>query len=194
MKGQYMFLADGFEELEAFAPFDVLTRGGIKIKTVCLNEDNFVTSSHKLVCLAQMSWNEFLAEVETEGTGCDDIMIFPGGMPGSTNLAANEKLMDILRRHYDDGGSVAAICAAPAVVLAPALGKDRIEGTKMCCYDGFEKGIEENGGVYLKEGVINDGGIITSRGAGHAVDFGLEILAHLKDRESADKIAKQIML
>ena len=99
-----MFLADGFEEVEALAPYDVLVRGGVNVKTVCLNEDNFVTSSHKTVLLAKYTFKEFLKKLEQEGTSREDVMIFPGGMPGSTNLAACKPLMELLRRHYDEGG------------------------------------------------------------------------------------------
>ena len=89
-----MFLADGFEEVEALAPYDVLVRGGVNVKTVCLNEDNFVTSSHKTVLLAKYTFKEFLKKLEQEGTSREDVMIFPGGMPGSTNLAACKPLME----------------------------------------------------------------------------------------------------
>lgn len=194
MKGVYMFLADGFEEVEALAPYDILTRGGVSVKTVCMNEDNFVTSSHKTVLLAKYTFKEFLRRADLEGASPEDVMIFPGGMPGSTNLAACKPLMELLRRHYDEGGTVAAICAAPSVVLAPALGPERVTGVKMCCYDGFEDKLAENGAEYVKEPCVNCCDIITSRGAGHAVAFGLEILAHIKGREAADKVAASIML
>ncbi|MDD6509481.1 MAG: DJ-1 family glyoxalase III [Candidatus Cryptobacteroides sp.] len=194
MKGVYMFLADGFEEVEALAPYDVLVRGGVNVKTVCLNEDNFVTSSHKTVLLAKYTFKEFLKKLEQEGTSREDVMIFPGGMPGSTNLAACKPLMELLRRHYDEGGSVAAICAAPSVVLASALGEERLKGVKMCCYDGFEEGLEAAGAEYVKTGCVKDDDVITSRGAGHAIAFGLEILAHIKGEEAARTVAAQIML
>lgn len=189
-----MFLADGFEEVEALAPYDVLVRGGVNVKTVCLNEDNFVTSSHKTVLLAKYTFKEFLKKLEQEGTSREDVMIFPGGMPGSTNLAACKPLMELLRRHYDEGGGVAAICAAPSVVLASALGEERLKGVKMCCYDGFEEGLEAIGAEYVKAGCVKDDDVITSRGAGHAIAFGLEILAHIKGEEAARTVAAQIML
>ena len=121
-------------------------------------------------------------------------MIFPGGMPGSTNLAACKPLMELLRRHYAEGGSVAPICAAPSVVLASALGEERLKGVKMCCYDGFEEGLEAAGAEYVKTGCVKDDDVITSRGAGHAIAFGLEILAHIKGEEAARTVAAQIML
>ena len=118
-------------------------------------------------------------------------MIFPGGMPGSTNLAANTRLMDLMLRHYEDGGCVAAICAAPSVVLSKLPG---LEGKTMTCYDGFEDTLKEKGVLHTREGVAKDGRIITGRGAGHTVAFGLEILAAIKGREAADSVARSIML
>ena len=194
MKGTYIFLADGFEEVEALAPYDVLVRGGIRVKTVGLNEDPFVTSSHKVPVIANMTFKEFLQRADLEGGEKEDVMIFPGGMPGSKNLAACKPLMELLRRHYENGGSVAAICAAPAVVVAPALGREMVEGTKMTCYDGFDTDIVGNGAEYVRKGVVIDNDIITARGAGFAVDFGLAILSHIKDEESSRAVAKAIML
>ena len=103
-------------------------------------------------------------------------MIFPGGMPGSANLAAFDKLMDIMRQHYAEGGTVAAICAAPSLVLSNL---EDIRGKKMTCYDGFEDKLIAKGAEYVKEGVVKDGNIITGRGPGWALEFGLAILAHI---------------
>jgi 4-methyl-5(b-hydroxyethyl)-thiazole monophosphate biosynthesis len=99
--------------------------------------------------------------------------------------------MDIMRQHYTEGGTVAAICAAPSVVLS--LLPD-IQGKKMTCYDGFEGALAEKGAEYVKEGVVSDGQIITGRGPGWAVDFGLAILAKLKGQETADKVKAGLML
>ncbi|MCQ2115515.1 MAG: DJ-1/PfpI family protein [Bacteroidales bacterium] len=194
MKGVYMFLADGFEEVEALAPYDILTRGGIKVKTVGLNEDPFVTSSHKVPVIANMTFKEFLQTADLEGGETCDFMIFPGGMPGSKNLAECKPLMELLRRHYDNGGSVAAICAAPAVVLASNLPEELLKGVTMTCYDGFEDTLAKHGVDYTDEGVFASNDIITARGAGWGIEFGLKILAHIKDQEAADAVAKQIML
>jgi len=194
MKGVYLFLADGFEETEALAPYDMLVRAGIPVKTVCLNDDNFVTSSHRFPMLAMLNFAEFLHEVQTEGTSAEDVMVFPGGMPGSSNLAANEVLMKLMNAHYAEGGAVAAICAAPALVLAAKMKPGTLEGKRMTCYAGMEAPIPAAGATYEKTGVITDGRVITASGAGHAVSFGLEIVAYLQGREAADRIAKAIML
>ncbi len=191
MKGAYIFFANGFEETEALAPIDVLRRGGVDLKIVSIYDDKTVTGSHKIPMIADMSFPEFLAQVELAGTTEGDIMVFPGGMPGSTNLAACDRLMELMLRHYDEGGSVAAICAAPSVVLGKLPG---LSGKTMTCYDGFEPALVEKGVRHTKDGVAVDGNIITGRGAGHAVAFGLAILAHLKGQETADKVAASIML
>ena len=94
-------------------------------------------------------------------------------------------------QHYAEGGTVAAICAAPSVVLT--LHPD-IKGKKMTCYDGFEDAIVAKGAEYVKEGVVVDGNMITGRGPGWAVDFGLAILAHIKGQETADKVKAGLML
>lgn len=191
MKGVYMFFADGFEETEAIAPADVLRRGGIDVKKVSINGSLGVSSSHGVHILTDMTFSEFRNQVVLDGTSAQDVMIFPGGLPGSDNLAACDELMDIMQKHYAAGGCVAAICAAPSVVLGKLPG---LKGKRMTCYDGFEPALIGKGVEYTKEGVVTDGNIITGRGAGHAVNFGLAILAYLKGQDAADQVARSIML
>ncbi len=191
MKGVYMFFADGFEETEAIAPADVLRRGGIDVKKVSINGSLGVSSSHGVHILTDMTFSEFRNQVVLDGTSAQDVMIFPGGLPGSDNLAACDELMDMMQKHYAEGGCVAAICAAPSVVLGKLPG---LKGKRMTCYDGFEPALVAKGVEYTKEGVVTDGNIITGRGAGHAVNFGLAILAYLKGQDAADQVAKSIML
>ena len=191
MKGTYVFLADGFEISEALTTVNMLRRGGVNVKTVSIYDDRIVTSSNRIPVVADMAFGEFRASTTFGPCLPTDVMIFPGGMPGSSNLAAFPKLMDIMVQHYEEGGTLAAICAAPSVVLSllPTLA-----GKKMTCYDGFEEAIMAKGGEYVKEGVIVDGNIITGRGPGWAVDFGLAILAHIKGQETADKVKAGLML
>lgn len=201
MKGVYMFFADGFEETEALAAADVIKRGGIDIKMVSIYPHKEVSSAHNVTILTDMTWEEFKVSAEaataeryrTDRYRTDrfDVMIFPGGMPGSTNLADKKELMDMMLGHYDEGGVVAAICAAPSVVLG--LLPD-LKGMRMTCYDGFEPALIGKGVRYSKDGVVVDGQIITGRGAGHAISFGLEIVAHIKGRRTADEVKRSIML
>ena len=191
MKGTYVFLADGFEVSEALTTVNMLRRGGVNVKTVSIYDDRIVTSSNRIPVIADMAFGEFKASTTFGACLPTDVMIFPGGMPGSSNLAAFGKLMDIMKDHYSEGGTVAAICAAPSVVLSLL---PNIEGKKMTCYDGFEEALAAKGAEYVKEGVITDGNIITGRGPGWAVEFGLAILAHVKGKETADKVKAGLML
>jgi len=191
MKGIYVFLADGFEISEALTTVNMLRRGGVNVKTVSIYDDRIVTSSNRIPVIADMAFGEFKASTSFGPCLPSDVMIFPGGMPGSSNLAAFGKLMDIMQQHYAEGGTLAAICAAPSVVLGLLPG---LEGKKMTCYDGFEDALTAKGAEYVKEGVVVDGNMITGRGPGCAVEFGLAILAHIKGQEIADKVKAGLML
>lgn len=191
MKGVYIFLANGFEEIEALATLDVLRRGGVDVKTVSVLYDKFVTGSHKTTVVADMTYGEFKAEVQLDGTDESDVMIFPGGMPGTRNLAENGEIINFMRLHYAEGGAVAAICAAPGLVVSqlPSL-----QGKHFTCFDGFEDAPVARGGIYEQKPAVRDGNLITGRGAGCAVEFGLAILAHLKGEEAADAVRHSLML
>ena len=191
MKGTYIFLADGFEISEALTTVNMLRRGGVNVKTVSIYDDRIVTSSNRIPVIADMAFGEFRASTSFGPCLKADVMIFPGGMPGSSNLAAFGKLMDIMQQHYAEGGTLAAICAAPSVVLGLLPG---LEGKKMTCYDGFEDALTAKGVEYVKEGVVIDGNIITGRGPGWAVELGLAILSHVKGQEIADKVKAGLML
>lgn len=191
MKGVYIFLANGFEEIEALATLDVLRRGGVDVKTVSVLYDKFVTGSHKTTVVADMTYGEFKAEVQLDGTDESDVMIFPGGMPGTRNLAENGEIINFMRLHYAEGGAVAAICAAPGLVVSqlPSL-----QGKHFTCFDGFEDAPVARGGIYEQKPAVRDGNLITGRGAGCAVEFGLAILAHLKGEEAAAAVRNSLML
>lgn len=191
MKGVYIFLANGFEEIEALATLDVLRRGGVDVKTVSVLYDKFVTGSHKTTVVADMTYGEFKAEVQLDGTDESDVMIFPGGMPGTRNLAENGEIINFMRLHYAEGGAVAAICAAPGLVVSqlPSL-----HGKHFTCFDGFEDAPVARGGIYEQKPAVRDGNLITGRGAGCAVEFGLAILAHLKGEEAAAAVRHSMML
>ncbi len=191
MKGVYIFLADGFEVSEALTTVNMLRRGGVNVKTVSIYDDRRVMSSNQIPVIADMAFGEFRSSTTFGPCLPSDVMIFPGGMPGSSNLAAFPKLMDIMQQHYAGGGTVAAICAAPSVVLG--LLPD-LEGRKMTCYDGFEDALKAKGAEYVKEGVVVDGNIITGRGPGWAVEFGLTILSCLRGQDIADKVKAGLML
>ncbi|MBQ1913027.1 MAG: DJ-1/PfpI family protein [Bacteroidales bacterium] len=189
MKGVSLFLAPGFEDMEAIATRDVLVRGGIDVQLISITDEYLVESSHGL----QVSVDSCREDVDLdEGTpGREDVMIFPGGMPGTRHLAEDAGLMLAMRAHYEAGGTVAAICAAPGLVASQL---DDVKGLKFTCFDGFQGPMEAKGAVYVPEGVVTDGRLITGRGAGWAVEFGLAIVAYLKGPETAAKVRSGLML
>jgi len=190
MKGVKIFLADGFEDMEAIATRDILVRGGVDVETVSLREeDPFVVSSHGLTVVADLDRSSLAGD---EGASREDVMIFPGGMPGSRTLSEDKELIALMVKHYRDGGTVAAICAAPGLVASQLPG---LEGKKFTCFEGFQGNLEAQGAVYCPEkGSVTDGRLITGRGAGYAVEFGLAILEYLKGADAAAKVKAGVMV
>ena len=184
MNGIYIFLADGFEDMEAIATRDVLLRGGVDVQTVSITDEPFVTSSHGLTVSVDLTRDDFDDDAPA-------VMIFPGGMPGSKNLAADKALMALMRRCYAGGGIVAAICAAPGLVASQL---EDVYGKRFTCFEGFQDAMIAKGAVYTPESAVVDGRLITGRGAGHAVNFGLAILETLKGKEAADRVRAGLML
>lgn len=181
MKGVNIFLADGFEDIEVLGTRDVLWRGGVRANLITISEEPFVQSSHGLT----IGVDNFFSDLELShaGTTEKDMMIFPGGMPGSRNLASCKPLIKAMKEHYAAGGSLAAICAAPGLVLSQL---DDIKGLEFTCFDGFENYLIDKGAVFTPKPAVRCGRIITGRSAGHSLSFGLEILSLLKDQETVD--------
>lgn len=191
MKGVYIFLAEGFEDVEALATADVLRRGGVPVELVSITDEPFVVSSHRVAVGVDQTFDYFALNIDKGGTDEKDVMIFPGGMPGTRNLAGFDMLMDMMQEHYDDGGTVAAICAAPGLVLGQLNG---IDGKRVTCFDGFEGYLREAGASFEPRAAITDGRVITGRSAGHAIAFGLEILKKIKGEEKAAEVRHALML
>lgn len=184
MKGVNIFLADGFEDIEALATNDVLRRGGIRTQLVSISDEPFVCSSHGITIGVESFLSDF--DGNHAGTGAGDVMIFPGGMPGSKNLAACKPLIKAMREHYAAGGTLAAICAAPGLVLSQLT--DDLSDLKFTCFDGFEKYLQDKGASFSPEPAVACGRIITGRSAGHAVAFGLRILESVKGPEAEKEV------
>jgi len=184
MEGIYIFLADGFEDMEAIATRDVLLRGGVDVQTVSITDDPFVTSSHGITVSVDLTRDDFNDDLPA-------MMIFPGGMPGTKNLAADRALMALMRKCYTHGGIIAAICAAPGLVCSQL---DDVSGKRFTCFEGFQDAMIAKGAVFTPESAVVDGRLITGRGAGHAVNFGLAILEELKGKETADRVRAGLML
>ena len=191
MKGVFVFLADGFEEIEALATVDVLRRGGVDALTVSVDEDGFVTGAHEQTVCADMTLDQFMAELRVSGTTKEDVLIFPGGLPGAQNLADNEILIKVMTRHWEDGGTVAAICAAPGLVVSQLPG---LEGLRFTCYPGFEAAPAAKGAIYTGAPVETDGRLITGCGPGKAIEFGLAVLERIAGPEVASKVRSGMLL
>lgn len=175
----YCFLADGFEETEAIAPIDMLKRAGVAVTTVGIGKRT-VTGSHGIPVTADITDGEFVADENLEA------VILPGGMPGTLNLDASRTVHSALDFAEEHGRLICAICAAPSI-----LGKrGMLSGCEAVSYPGFEKDLK--GAVISEKYVVRDGNIITARGAGVAVKFGLEIAAALVGRKKSDEIFEQI--
>lgn len=189
MKGFNIFLADGFEDIEALAPCDVLRRAGETVGLVSLNSELSVRSSHGVLVEADCLLEE--CDFSCDGLTSMDFMIFPGGMPGSRTLAGCGRLISAMRDHYASGGYVAAICAAPGLVLSQL---DSLEGHELTCFDGFEDGIVARGGRFVRRPACRSGRIVTGRSAGFAFDFGLAVLETACGSEIFQKVRSQICL
>lgn len=174
-----VLLADGFEEIEALTPVDILRRAGLDVKTVGMN-GKIVCGSHKI---------PVICDVEPSEVNKDEVslVIFPGGMPGSLNLDAHPFTDEIISSVIQNGGRLAAICAAPLVLGKRGL----LKGKKATCYPGFEKELLE--AVTVTDAVVTDGNITTSRGMGTALAFAKELVALTKGKEEAENISKSIM-
>ena len=174
-----VFLADGFEETEALCPIDVMRRAGLDVITAGVNGE-FVTSSHGVTVKADTVLDKIDGKEVFSAAFC------PGGMPGSVNLAQSWRVNEILINTAQTG-IVAAICAAPAVVLAP-LGL--LKGKNATCYPGCESYAPDT--VFSSSGIVVDGNIITGKSAGWAFDLGLKIVEMLLDAETAEKVRHAI--
>ncbi|MGM9804427.1 MAG: DJ-1 family glyoxalase III [Muribaculaceae bacterium] len=184
MKTSYVFLADGFEEVEALTSVDLLRRAGIEVKTVSIKETLMVTGAHGISVQADITFSE--GECAHSST---EWLILPGGMPGATNLAAHTKLCQLLLDHNARGGKIAAICASPAVVLA-SIGL--LNGRHGVCYPGFE--IMMNGCTIESTPVAVDDNIITGNGPAAASAFALAIIRATKGDDVANEVAEGLLL
>lgn len=182
MKKTYIFLADGFEEIEALAVVDILRRGGIDVEMVSVSSRREVTAAHGVVVTADI----LLSQVAENDAVC---LILPGGMPGAKNLAECPELVDMLQRHYDKGLFVAAICAAPGLVLSKLKFDRKLQLTG---YPGFEGPLSQH--RVLPDGVVVDGKVITAKGPAFAVKFGLTILKHIVSEKASDEVAAGMLL
>lgn len=173
----YIFLADGFEEIEALCPYDLLLRAGIPVKTVSINETTLVSGTHGIKVHADITLDEM-------GQDILGIML-PGGLPGADNLNDCKKVQECLKKAADEGKLISAICAAPYVLGQAGY----LNGKKATCFPGFEDKL--TGALVTGDKVVCDGNVITAKGMGAAFDFGIEIIKYYKGKDLADEIAKK---
>jgi 4-methyl-5(b-hydroxyethyl)-thiazole monophosphate biosynthesis len=169
----YVFLAEGFEEIEALTPVDILRRAGIEVKTVGVTGKS-VRGSHGILVSADLEfadWNDANPEA----------LILPGGMPGTRNLGASQKLCELLVSQKNTA-LICAICAAPSVLGKLGL----LNGKKATCFPGFEQ--ELLGAQVQPVGVVTDGNIITGKGAGVAAEFAFAIVEKVKGKQEAEAL------
>ncbi len=174
----YMFLADGFEEIEALCPLDLLRRAGLDVRTVGIGKE-VITGSHGISVIADMTDAAF--------DGHDlQMVILPGGMPGSLNLDASPTVEKALQIAKEKDAYMCAICAAPLALGRRGL----LTGKRVTCYPGFEN--ELTGAKEIVRGVAVDGKVITAEGMGVALDFGLALVAALKGQAEADRLREGV--
>ena len=177
----YLFLASGFEEIESIVVIDILRRSNMEITIVSIEKQLEVTGSHHITIKTDVIFENVIFEnIEW--------LILPGGMPGTTNLNKHEKLKEIIKKHYEKGGSIAAICAAPLILGDMNL----LQGKSAICYPGYESHLK--GALLSEEKIVDAGNIVTAKGAGVTIPFALKIVEKSKGMDKAQEIANKIML
>ena len=176
----YVFLANGFEEIEALTPVDVFRRAGLDTLTVSITDNPTVVGSHNIAVSADIT----LSEMKLSDA---DLLLLPGGMPGTKYLGQCKALCDAVCAHAQAGKPIAAICAAPSVLGSLGL----LCGKEATCYPGFEA--ELMGAAVSEKKVVRDANIVTAAGMGVALDFSLECLRLLGHSDAADKIRKGVI-
>ncbi|MGL5435741.1 MAG: DJ-1 family glyoxalase III [Lachnospiraceae bacterium] len=176
----YAMIADGTEEVECLAVVDVLKRSGMDVVLVSVGETRQVLTAHQIRIEADAT----VAETDMSDA---DLIFIPGGMPGSEHLSSCPALITAIQAQLDSGRRVAAICAAPGVVLGR---HGFLKGKKATCFPGFEDELIE--AEYSSQGVVTDGNITTAKGVGVAIDLGLELAALYFGRDAARELRQRM--
>lgn len=177
MSKAIMILAQDFEETEAITVADILRRAGVDLRLAALSELH-VTGAHGVTIVADSLFAD-------EGDGYDAV-ILPGG-PGARHYLQSSKLMEAIKRYFNAGKTVAAICAAPAALAAAGI----MDGKSAVCYPGFEADMK--GAKLTDAPVVADGGVITAKGPGAAVHFGLKLIEALEGEAAAKEISEKFI-
>lgn len=177
----YVFLAPGFEEIEALAVVDVLRRAELDVLTVGVGED-FVVGSHQIPVACDISEKNLVLDERVEA------IVLPGGMPGTLNLEKSENVQKAIDWAKENNKLICAICAAPSILGHKGL----LDGKNATCFPGFEE--ELFSANVSKDFVVRDGNIITAKGMGSAIEFGLQIAEILTSKENAQKIRASLQI
>lgn len=176
-----LFLADGFEEVEAITVVDYLRRVGIDIQTVSITDELLVRGSHDIKVMADQK----IADLHNiDGLAG---MIIPGGLPGATNLRDDQRVINFINDANKENKMIAAICAGPIVPHKAGILKDK----KITSYPGLEDQLK--GTLYMNAKVVRDNNIITAQGPSLAVDFAIAIVEYLLNKRSADELKESIL-
>lgn len=181
MKKIAVHLAEGFEEIEAIAIIDVLRRAGLEVVVVSITKKHEVTGSHQIQVIADLLFEE----VDYNSI---EMLVLPGGMPGSLNLKNHTGLIDLIQKFESDQKWLGAICAAPLVFGSLGI----LENRKATCYPGVENQLK--GAITTGQNIEIDGNIITGKGAGVAIEFALKIVELLINRETANLLALKMIV
>ncbi len=177
-----VLIAPGLEEVEALAVVDCLYRAGVRADLIAVADDPVVESSHGVRLVADL----LLADADLESY---DVLFLPGGMPGTLALEANSTIAAELDRRSDAGLAVAAICAAPSILAK----RGHLVGRLATSNPGFLHVLEEHGALVSEERAVVDGEILTSRGAGTALDLGIALVEHLLDEDTAARVSAALV-
>ena len=177
----YIILGEGFEEIEAITPCDILRRGGVPVCFAAVGKQKTVTGSHGISVLADVLSSDI-------APSADDTVVIPGGMGGVNSIKADMVTMKIIENAAEAGALLAAICAGPSVLAQLGL----IKGKHITCYPGSEALMD---GAICKASnpTVSDGMLITGRAPGSAIDFGLKLLSHFKGEAVANKIRMELV-
>ena len=176
-----IFAAQGFEPMELVVPVDFLRRAGVEVTVAATGSSLEVPAGHGMTIKA----DALLKDVHNHSF---DLVICPGGMPGTKNLAKDKTVCDMVKKQFESGKLCGAICAAPGFVFAEACGI--LKGKRGCGYPGCDKAIETCGGTLCQDEVVVDGNVITARGPGIAMKFALALIEALCGKAKADEVAK----
>lgn len=180
MSKVYVFLADGFEEIEGLTVVDILRRAGVDTDMVSVMDRKMIKGAHDISVVADSMFGE-------HDYRDADLLVLPGGMPGTLHLKEHEGLAALLEQFNSEGKRIAAICAAPSILGEAGM----LKGKKACSYPSFEEKLD--GAEVLQKPFVTDGHITTGRGMGAAIPFALELTALLCGKEKSEEIGRSIV-